>query len=351
MNNYLQNGGIIFDWGLFRRDVRRDVRSGALLLIFFYVVYILAVLAIEFVYMIKSEAFQSVLSNMGDGNTPSAIGYQAYLDEAQNGGLVGLMSIVGIAVGSLVFLILRKRRFFTDLALPMAEALTPKIFIILVLTTQGIQCVYGFATNLIDSLLPAGVSLEGNYADAMAGLLTPIGLTYVLLIGPIFEELIFRGAIMGSLRRYGDNFAILFSAIFFGFYHIMIVQIPFGFLMGLLLGYVAVRWSMRASIALHIVVNFLSVLLSFFSSPTQQNVGGAIMAACAVIIVVLAILWRKQLRARVNAGAAYYAHTYANGFSSIAFWVFIGILTAVGVFQHMGIDKLLQDLQLTQFIQ
>jgi membrane protease YdiL (CAAX protease family) len=186
---------------------------------------------------------------------------------------------------------------------------------------------------LIDSLLPGGLSLDESYSSVMEGLYTPVGFLYIVLIGPIFEELIFRGAIFGALRRYGNNFAILFSSLLFGFYHMLILQIPFAFVIGLLLGYVASRWSLRASIVLHIIVNGLSCLLSLPESEAMLGLVGFAMLACAVATAVMALRWRHTLGARIRGGGAYYQNTYAYGFSSIAFWIFVVLMTGMGLLQ------------------
>ena len=295
--------GFLYDWKLFRKDVRTDVRNCALYMFFFYGVY-LAVAAIA----------ESIIETY----------YPNYDD-------LGPVSMISIAAGGLVFLIPRKKRFFTDIALPAIESMTPKIFFVLVVTTQCIQFVCGIIVGLVDTLLPEGLSLSENYEEVMRDMVTPLSLIYIIVVGPFFEELIFRGAIMGSLRRYGDNFAILFSSFFFGFYHVVILQISFTFVIGLLLGYVAARWSLRASIALHIAVNGLSCLFFDLDNATLVIVGGLVLIACTISTFVFLVIWNNTLRLRIRGTAAYYEHTYANGFSSIAFWLFLITMTAFGV--------------------
>ena len=345
MDNYLRQPGIIYDQKLFRRDVRRDVRNCVLFILLFYVVNMLSSSIVMVVAMFRNPNFVSSIMNdsglgmfggSGQNNLDSAMG--SALESVTEGSMIGLMSIVGIVCGGCVFLILRKKRFFTDVALPSAETLTLKKFLVLVVITQGIQGAYSLIVALIDYLLPSGISLAENYGDTMENLFTPVGLLYVVLIGPVFEELIFRGAIMGTLRRFGNNFAILFSSILFGFYHMLILQIPFAFVMGLLFGYVATRWSLRTAIVLHIIVNGLSCLFSMHGNEVLVGLAGLAMIGCAILIVVFAIVWKDALKSRIQEGAAYYANTYAHGFSSIAFWIYIVITTAIGIAILNGIN-------------
>jgi len=320
----------IYDWKLFRRDVRKDVRNCALMLFLFFAVNVVII-----VIMSASTIDIEIFSDPDILNKLAASDGQEITEALTDIGdeSIGLMSIVAVVISSLVFFILRKKRFITDLAAPVAEPLTPKIFIILLLATQAIQLVYSLLIMLVDTLLPEGVSLSDSYGAAMDELLTPIGLVYVILVGPIFEELIFRGAIMGNLRRFGDNFAIIFSSLLFGFYHGIILQIPFAFIIGLLLGYAAARWSLRTSIALHIAVNGLSVVISDIGNDDIATAGGLAMIACTVLTVIFAIKWRKILKARIRSGAAYYPRTYSYGFSSVAFWIFVVVMTGVGLMQ------------------
>ena len=321
----------IFDWDLFRRDVRRDVRNCALFMFFFYVTYLIAAIVTMAVFTVSNT---SIITDLSSGNLEE--GLEGSVTDLLNGA-VGPMSIISIIVGSLVFFILRKHRFITDLAMPVSEPLTPKIFIILVLATQAIQLVYSLIIMIVDELLPEGVSLADSYGEAMEGLFTPLGVLYVVLIGPVFEELIFRGAVMGNLRRYGDNFAIIISSILFGFYHAIFLQIPFAFVVGLLLGYAASRWSLRVSIALHIIVNGLSVLISDVGNDDLATAGGLIMIVCTGLTVIFAIKWRKILKARIAAGAAFYPNTYKYGFSSVAFWLFLTAMAGFALFQLLAI--------------
>jgi len=336
MNGFSGAPGVIYDQKLFNRDVRRDIRNCVLFIALFYIINIAASGIVMAAHMLSNPSLVSSIENAAAGSGffgsggPSDIA--SAVESAANGQTTGLMSIVGIVAGGCVFLFLRKKRFFTDLALPAAEKLTPMIFIILVVISQAIQVVYGLIISLIDYVMPGGLSITDSYESLFESLYTPVGLLYIILIGPIFEELIFRGAIMGVLRRFGANFAILFSALLFGFYHMTIMQIPFGFVMGLLLGYAASRWSLRASIALHIIVNGLSALLSMQAgNAVFAGAAGFVMLACVIATVIMAISWRGTLGARIRGGAAYYENTYRYGFSSIAFWVYIAVTATVGV--------------------
>lgn len=81
----------------------------------------------------------------------------------------------------------------------------------------------------------------------------------------IFEELIFRGMILNGLRKSCSEFgAIAMSALLFALTHGNLEQLIYPFIMGLVLGWIAVRTgSTFASMIVHLVNNSLVVLLAF----------------------------------------------------------------------------------------
>lgn len=82
----------------------------------------------------------------------------------------------------------------------------------------------------------------------------------------------FRGAIMQSLRRFGDTFALFVSSLLFGLVHGNLVQAPMAFVTGLAIGYFVLRTgSLRTGMAIHFVNNALAVVLSAISASFSIN--------------------------------------------------------------------------------
>lgn len=80
---------------------------------------------------------------------------------------------------------------------------------------------------------------------------------YSAILAPIGEEILFRGYVLRSLRPFGRRFAILGSAILFGLFHGNLLQTPYAVLMGLVLGYVAVEYSISWAVLLHLFNNLV----------------------------------------------------------------------------------------------
>ena len=130
-----------------------------------------------------------------------------------------------------------------------------------------------------------------------------LNLFVVAVLPAILEEMVYRGFLLQALRRYGDGMAILVSAVLFGLMHGNILQIPFAFLIGLVMGFLVVQTgNIWMAVALHFTNNAIAVLLDYFT--LNQNVEQTnrlvliVYGACALIGLVAlipAVLLRSPL--------------------------------------------------------
>ncbi|MFP9075396.1 CPBP family intramembrane glutamic endopeptidase, partial [Enterococcus faecalis] len=76
-------------------------------------------------------------------------------------------------------------------------------------------------TNIFSVILEAGFKVFNLSAKPTLAVskTTFAEYLYICVIGPIIEELIYRGTLMTQLKKYGIHFAILFSAFYFGLIH------------------------------------------------------------------------------------------------------------------------------------
>ena len=126
--------------------------------------------------------------------------------------------------------------------------------------------------SILGTLLVAnGVSATAEYlpgyegfAEMMKDALVPgIGMALaIVVVAPIFEELLLRGLLTrGYLRKTTPFRAILFSGLIFGVMHLHPVHVFFASIMGFCLGYVYYR---TRSLGLVILIHFINNAISYY---------------------------------------------------------------------------------------
>lgn len=117
--------------------------------------------------------------------------------------------------------------------------------------------------NLLSFLLSFGKA--SNPTDSLSGLSIGVQFVCVVVLAPIFEELLFRRAIIRHSVRYGEKTAILFSAATFALFHGNLFQFFYAFGIGLLFGYIYVRTGkLIYTIFLHAIINFWGTIVAQF---------------------------------------------------------------------------------------
>lgn len=87
---------------------------------------------------------------------------------------------------------------------------------------------------------------------------------FVCIVGPVFEEVIFRRLLLNPLRKYGDYFAVFVTAVIFGIFHGNFDQAPYAIGCGAIFGIVAVRFgSIFPTIVLHVLNNTLVTFCNY----------------------------------------------------------------------------------------
>lgn len=188
------------------------------------------------------------------------------------------------------------------------------------------------------ALFVAGILAKFNLQSATADLTIHensawsviIMYLYACLLGPLLEELLYRGVILQGLRKYNERFAIVISALIFGLMHQNYQQFILAFALGLVLAAVTLKYeSIVPAVVTHIIVNTTGVLttlmLQYADYGAYQKVAGgnidissatpAFMAALAfnalfrygfliagIILLILALVKKNNVRKPTPAG-------------------------------------------------
>ena len=127
-----------------------------------------------------------------------------------------------------------------------------------------------------------------------------LGIICVGILGPILEELLFRGAVTKVLlKKYSPLVAILISGLLFGIFHINPVQVVSGTLIGFVLAWIYYKThSLIPCILIHIMNNCLSIYLSLTYPDveyTSDLIGEPAYTICLVSSVLLLMLSYRMM--------------------------------------------------------
>lgn len=279
-------------WRLMKKDLRRRFSSIGWILLAYYGIMNAAVFLAVFVEMIVG-----MMTQLASGN------FDALMEFAESAMSNAWGYFLAAGVGILILLIWKKPRFWKEEIWAKGEPMKLGSFLAILCVFLSAQMVYQIAVVILELILNGfGLSvMEGMSQMAMDTDSFSMFL-YAGILAPITEEILFRGLIQRSLMPYGRRFAIFCSAFSFGIFHGSLMQSPYAFLVGLVLGYVASRYSIAWAMLLHMINNLvIADILSRLTSGLPETVAGliiwAIMLAFAVTALVILIVKRKEIRA------------------------------------------------------
>lgn len=114
------------------------------------------------------------------------------------------------------------------------------------------------------------------------------------LVPAVFEELFFRKWILNSAKKYGAVFAVVFSALLFGIYHMNLSQGIFAFLLGIVFGIIAIKTgSIKFTVLIHFLNNAVACMGMIYGE--ESIVYHFLVNTCIAIAIVGAVLMVKNL--------------------------------------------------------
>lgn len=185
--------------------------------------------------------------------------------DTDNGAFMITISSVSAILSGIWCCILYMRSDWREHPFSYRSAFSGKNVLAIVGGGMGGCIILTFILTGLSSAVPEAFS---SYNQVMAHLTDKTMLLtglYVLLIGPVSEELIFRGAILDRLYlAFPFAAANILQAVLFGIYHMNVIQGIYAFLLGVFLGMLRnVTGSILAPVAAHILFNGTSYVLSY----------------------------------------------------------------------------------------
>ena len=169
---------------------------------------------------------------------------------------------------------------------------------------MGLSVLILFAAVALISILMSYVTWLPNIMENVFDILQSgwTGILTIAVIGPVLEELLFRGAITKALlQKYDPKKAILISAFFVGIFHINPAQVVPAFLLGILFAWVYYKTaSLVPCILMHVLNNGFSVYINM-KYPDAEDVntivgipGQLLIVAISTVVLVLCYQLMKR---------------------------------------------------------
>ncbi|MHA1971991.1 MAG: CPBP family glutamic-type intramembrane protease [Candidatus Hodarchaeales archaeon] len=147
---------------------------------------------------------------------------------------------------------------------------------------------------------PYDVFFDNNINLLLFGLLA-------ILIGPILEEIIYRFFIMNLIKSQSNSFfkPIIFSTLIFTFSHTlndileaslryMLLHILAILILGLLLGYIFMKWGFASAVIFHSLWNLNSFIIQFLTSNYSQELSDNLSLFFMLITLIIVIVFLKK---------------------------------------------------------
>jgi len=321
------------------KQIRRDIRSVVLsVAAFILVLQVFSAIVIYIAFVV--DHFDAIIYFYQGGDDIASEGLtefltSAFLDSADK--YSGMGMLIAMLCGVPIFFIIRGKKFVTSDIVRVNSKAKLGTILILLLCIFGIQGFMYLISIVFEPLFNQG---GGSLTDALDESTTSLALSfwgalYIAVIGPICEELVFRGAVMRKLERYGANFAIIISSLLFALYHLILFQAVFAFFIGIILAYTAGRFSLKWSILLHIINNTMAIIPLFVNSDFLSVALFIFYILAFIAAGIIVLVMNKQVTAQRTAGAPSEPRVFARAFASPWLIIYI-VLTSAAAFLLLG---------------
>ena len=278
------------EWKAAKKGIRRYLSVSGWSLLIYYAIMNVAVMG-----WIVAEVISKVFQRMISGDFAAI--ESAVMQSAES----AWGYFLAAAAGLIILLIWKKPRYFREEIFSKGAPMKPGDFFTILCIFLAGQMVFQLCSTLLEVILNSfGYSIEEGMAQLQMDPDNFSMFLYAGILAPITEEILFRGLIQRSLLPFGKRFAIFVSAFTFGLFHGNLIQTPYAFTVGLVLGYVAAEYNIFWAMVLHMINNLLLGdslyrLLGSLPDDTLNMIVWAILAAFSVAAVILMIARRREI--------------------------------------------------------
>lgn len=297
------------------------------------IIYVLINMAVAFIYMFFEIIHIFIIE-------PNENKHELMLQEIVDSS--GTYMIWAVVVGWVFLTEYFSRRKIKCLKSSTGKKMTKSTFVQILCVFMGVQLIGSLIAMGTEALMNIFGYTVMSQIEMASGFSTTFSMfLYASFVGPVIEEIIYRGYVMNGLKQHGKVFAIVISSILFGIMHANFAQNMFAFMVGIVLAYTAMEYGLKWSIVLHIINNcifgdilgrLVSVLPELWQYIVMYGIEGAFLLAGIVV------LWkkRKNVKRYIDSNRTkkkYYLYTL----TSIWFIVFV---VAHFLLSFVGIEKI-----------
>lgn len=248
----------------------------------------------------------------------------------------GTYYIIAIIIGVFILWLYFHRPSLKNIIIQTNKKMSAKSFMMLLCIFMSAQLIFTLLGIGIEATLNHfGLSIMSQIESASSGSTTLSMLLYASFLGPITEEIVFRGFVLNGLKKYGKHFAIIVSAIAFGAYHGNLIQGVFATFIGLVFAYIAMEYSLKWAIVMHIINNFIFgdlfvYLTSGFSEMIQSIIFYVMEGAFFIAALIIMIFKRNSLSFYLKSEKTEKG-LYRFAFTSICMIIFLLLQLLIGL--------------------
>ena len=200
--------------------------------------------------------------------------------------------MITILVGMIALRLWQGKRFVRETMWTRGRPMGVGDFFCLLALALAPQLAFSLIAGVLESLFNLfGLTLLDSVESATMSADSFSMFLYMGVGAPIAEELLFRGLVLRKLEPYGKRFAIVLSAFAFAMFHGNLVQIPYAFMVGLVLGYVALEYNILWAKVLHMINNLvLADMITRLTALLPEIWGTAILWGIILISAVAALV-------------------------------------------------------------
>ena len=244
-------------------------------------------------YLLLSMTASGMLARLLSGIFPDIIlmGNSYAAGTLASGIITAISMVLRLSIPFLLYchLLRMPRRVAIPTRLPDLSIALPGVFICLGVSALGGLCsqYIAYISSRLFGVVPVsdGIPLSGDPLQLFFGFFN------LILLPALLEEIVFRGVVMQSLRRYGDTFALIVSAIIFMLVHGNFAQASNALLMGIAIGYFVLRTgSIWTGVLIHLVNNLMVVLAEGATRMLPAEMKGLMPAVLYVVYLAFALV-------------------------------------------------------------